>query len=200
MSSLDTSLRIISVRDESICLPLIIYPLSNSLDKFLTHLLQFHCPTCFPVYYLYSSSSVNLVQLLQFWIILSRNIDTTVLQLQNTLANASLFCIAQMKSNSREKGQLPEYLKNDCKKREREWWKRRLKYNGSHFTWIFLCCCSTYTNNMQSFAVNVLRLVVAAKVSLRPERELTMSFFCHCCKFSFGHVQSDETLLCPKCI
>lgn len=60
-----------------------------------------------------------------------------------------------------------------------------------------------YTNNMQSFAVNVIKLEIAAKVYLRPERELTMSFlaiFCHCCQLSLGHVQFDETLLCLKCI
>lgn len=64
---------------------------------------------CLPVYHLHSSSSANWDQLLQFQILLSRNIDTTTLWLESTLPNASQFCTAQMKSSCREKGLLPEY-------------------------------------------------------------------------------------------
>lgn len=64
---------------------------------------------CLPMYHLHSSSSANWHQLLQFQILLSRNIDTTTLWLESTLPNASQFCTAQMKSSCREKGQFPEY-------------------------------------------------------------------------------------------
>lgn len=65
--------------------------------------------SCLPVYHLHSSSSANWDQLLQFQILLSRNIDTTTLWLESTLPNASQFCTAQMKSSCREKGQFPEH-------------------------------------------------------------------------------------------
>lgn len=65
--------------------------------------------SCLPVFHLHSSSSANWHQLLQFQILLSRNIDTTTLWLESTLPNASQFCTAQMKSSCREKGQFPEH-------------------------------------------------------------------------------------------
>lgn len=65
--------------------------------------------SCLAVYHLHSSSSANWDQLLQFQILLSRNIDTTMLWLESTLPNASQFCTAQMKSSCRRKGQFPEH-------------------------------------------------------------------------------------------
>lgn len=53
---------------------------------------------CLPMYHLHRSSSANWDQLLQFQILLSRNIDTTTLWLESTLPNASQFCTAQWRA------------------------------------------------------------------------------------------------------
>lgn len=52
---------------------------------------------------------------------------------------------------------------------------------------------------MQSFAVNVIRLVVAAKVSLRPERELTM-FFLVSFVIAVSFLLDMSNLMRPYCV
>lgn len=83
----------------------VLWQSSKSLDDTFTAACS---ASCLPVYHLHSSSSANWDQLLQFQILLSRNIDTTTLWLEGTLPNASQFCTAQAKSSCRKKGQFPE--------------------------------------------------------------------------------------------